>query len=109
MHKTSSSTSSHQSSHDNDIRTKEIHITKAEKEKNHNYLILCQREQRVCSIRNGNVRWMGQVIFELTAERDNTPYHIAANMIPRRLQAHLMNCIGADLQQGTIRKQQYLV
>jgi len=42
-------------------------------------------------------------------ERDNIPYHIAANMIRHRLQAHLMNWIGADLQQGTIHKQQYLV
>jgi len=40
-----------------------------------------------------------QVIFEFTAERDNIPYHIATNMIRRRLQAHLMNWIGADLRQ----------
>jgi len=46
---------------------------------------------------------------QLTAERDNIPYHIAANMIRHRLQAHLMNWIGADLQQGTIRKQQSLL
>jgi len=51
-----------------------------------------------------------QVIFELISrERDNIPYHIAANMIRRRLQAQLMNWISADLQQGTIRKQQYLL
>jgi len=50
-----------------------------------------------------------QVIFELTVERDNIPYHIAAKMIRRRLQTHLMNWIFINLQQGIIRKQQYLL
>jgi len=102
---------------DNDVRTRDIHITKAEKEKNHKYLILPRRENKefvplVMGTFGGwgeQTKLILQVIFELTAERDNIPYHTAANMIRRRLQAHLMNWIGADLQQGIIRKEQYLL
>jgi len=43
-------------------------------------------------------------IWAYRRERDNIPYDIATNMTRRRLQAHLMIWIGADLQQGTIHK-----